>query len=191
MKFHFFASLHGDKELYKKIFAILKKLGYDPITDHVLTRNIEQVEQETSEESELYIKKMLKWVNQADFIVAETTNPSVSIGYEVMAAQQKGKPVIVLYEASKGKVPHTLKGIPMEKIQLFSYNSNNKEELEGILKIATEEAKEQMDVRFNFFISPKIGAYLDWIAKHKKLPRAAFLRRLIEEHMKKNKDYKG
>ena len=189
MKFHFFASLEGNKENYKKIFSILKELGYKPVNNHVFTRDIKDVEKETAEESEMYVEKMLNWVNQADFIIAETTDSCISIGYEIMVAQQKGKPVIVLYEIKSGNIPHTLKGIPMEKIRIYSYDPSNEGDLKEILKTAIEEAKDQMDMRFNFFISPKIGAYLDWIAKHKKLPRAVFLRRLIEGHMSKNKDY--
>jgi hypothetical protein len=45
------------------------------------------------------------------------------------------------------------------------------------------------DVRFNFFISPQIGNYLDWVSKNKRIPRAVYLRRLIEEDMKNNKEY--
>jgi hypothetical protein len=48
---------------------------------------------------------------------------------------------------------------------------------------------ENIDTRFNFFISPKIGNFLDWIAKKKKLPRAVYLRKLIEDDMDKNKEY--
>ena len=191
MKFHFFGALEGDQENYKNIFVIIKQLGYEPVNEHVLIRDVKDVEKETPGESKMYVKKMLKWINQADFIVAEATFPSISIGYEIMAAQQKGKPIIILYETKKGNTLHTLKGIPREEMQIFPYESTNKGELKKILKDAIEDAKEQMDVRFNFFISPKISAYLDWIAKNKKLPRAVFLRRLIEEHMAKNKTYKA
>ena len=189
MKFHFFGSLEGNKENYKKIFSILEKLGYQSVTDHVLTREIEDVKRETPKDSEIYIKKMLGWLNKADFIIAETTRPSISIGYEIMVAQEKGKPVIVLHEDKKEAVPHTLKGLPVDKIQVFEYEAENNSGLTKILKMAVKEAKDQMDVRFNFFVSPKIVHYLDWIAKKKKMPRAVYLRRLIEGDMKKNKDY--
>ena len=191
MKYHFFGSLDGNKEAYKAIIGLLDKMGHSSITDHVIKREIEDVEKETPEESELYVKKMLRWITQSDFISAEVTKPSISIGYEIMVSQQKGKPVIVLYEMNKGLAPHTLRGMPMEKIQIYSYSMDNSREnsIKQVLNLAIEEAKEQMDVRFNFFISPGIGAYLDWVVKNRKLPRAVYLRRLIEDDMKKNKKY--
>jgi len=62
-------------------------------------------------------------------------------------------------------------------------------DLEEILKMACGEAKEQMDTRFNFFISPLHQTYLDWIAKHRKIPRSVYLRDLIERDMAQNKEF--
>jgi len=53
-----------------------------------------------------------------------------------------------------------------------------------------EEAKRRMDVRFNFFVSPKILAYLDWVAQKRMVPRSVFLRNLIEKEMKKDKGFR-
>ena len=61
--------------------------------------------------------------------------------------------------------------------------------VEEALKLALDYASDQMDTRFNFFISPKHGNYLDWISKNKKVPRAVYLRRLIEKDMDENKEY--
>ena len=62
-------------------------------------------------------------------------------------------------------------------------------DLREVIKRSLEYLSEQMDTRFNFFISPKIGSYLDWIAKKKKTPRAVYLRKLIEKEMKENKEF--
>ena len=55
---------------------------------------------------------------------------------------------------------------------------------------ALDYVSSAQDVRFNFFISPTIGLYLDWISKNKRIPRAVYLRKLIEEEMRENKEYK-
>ena len=55
---------------------------------------------------------------------------------------------------------------------------------------AIEKAREKVDVRFNFYISPEIGRYLDWISQRKKLPRSVFLRGLVERHMHADKEYR-
>jgi hypothetical protein len=81
--------------------------------------------------------------------------------------------------------PIFLRGRQEEKLLILSYNNKN---LEEVLESAVDYASEQQDTRFNFFISPQIGNYLDWVAKQKRVPRAVYLRRLIEEDMKKNQD---
>ena len=189
MKFHFLASLEGNKEIYKKVFDTLNGLGYKCVTSHVLERNIRDVRKETSEQAEYYVKKMIHWVKKADFIVAEVTIPSISIGYEIMAAIQKGKPVVVIYNKDQGVKPDTLKGVHIDKLQVYGYSLKNKTDLKDILKMACEEAKDQMDTRFNFFISPLHQTYLDWIAKHRKIPRSVYLRDLIERDMAVNEEF--
>ena len=62
-------------------------------------------------------------------------------------------------------------------------------ELKDVLKYAVEEAKNQLDVRFNFFVTPEILSYLDWITQRRRIPRAVYLRKMIEDDMKKNRDY--
>jgi 2'-deoxynucleoside 5'-phosphate N-hydrolase len=187
MKIYFTASLTGKnlyEENYKKIIKILEDMDIKVVSDHVLTEEKGGVSAKSHEEIISFYKKISNWISQSDIVVAEVTYPSTNVGHEITLALEKGKPVIFLY--IEGKEPKLLNALDSEKSQLIPYKPKD---LKTILKTSIEEAQDQMDVRFNFFISPKIGAYLDWIAKQKKTPRAVFLRRLIEEHMKKNKDY--
>ena len=82
--------------------------------------------------------------------------------------------------------PHILQYQGQEALYFVEYTDTN---LEKVLEEYIEYAKEHSDTRFNFFISPQIGTFLDWISRKKKLPRAVYLRRLIEEDMKLNKEY--
>ena len=41
-------------------------------------------------------------------------------------------------------------------------------------------------MRFTFFITREIAAYLDKVTVRKKVPKAVYLRKLVEEDMKKN-----
>ena len=67
----------------------------------------------------------------------------------------------------------------------------DKQNIENLLDKATEEAKKEIDVRFNFFVSPKILTYLDWVAQKRMIPRSVFLRNLIEREIKKEKEFKN
>ncbi len=188
MKVHFIAAVDGSKKDYKAIIETTKELGWEVITEHSLERSMDDIQKESEEQAELYAKKMIKWIKEADVILVEATRPVLGAGFELATALNLSKPVIVLYRPDKGETPYVLKGIQSDRLQVVSYNSST---LREVLKLALDYAQETQDTRFNFFISPKHQNYLDWIAKNKKIPRSVFLRRLIEEHMVKNDDYSG
>jgi len=187
MNIYFTASLSGKGQYLKHYQAIIKavrKLGHKLTTDNVTAREPDDVWKETDIEAEKYYKKMLAWIKKADIVIAEVSYPSTGVGYEASLALNEGKPVIALHV--KGKEAYLLEGSQLDKLQVVEYEIGH---LSKILKRSIEEAKDTMDVRFNFFVSPKIVHFLDWISKTKKMPRAVYLRRLIESDMKKFKEY--
>ena len=187
MKIYFTGSLHNrdiDKKIYRRIISYLEKLGNTVKADHILYPTVEDLDRQTLTQRVGYYKDLDRWIKQSDLVVCEVSYPStLNIGHEVSLALDKGKPVLALYQ--KNREPGVLLGISSEKLILMEYSEND---LEKIAKEGLSEANQKMDVRFNFFISPRIGAYLDWISKNQKTPRAVYLRRLIEEDMAKG-DY--
>ncbi len=188
MKVHFIGAVDGNKDDYRMILEIIRDEGWDVITEHSLKRSIKDIEKETGEESESYAKKMANWIKEADVVVVEATKAVLGAGYELATALNLSKPVIALYRPEKGEVPHVLRGIDSDKLQVISYTT---ETLKDALKHSLEYAVDTQDTRFNFFISPKHQNYLDWIAKNRRIPRSVFLRRLIDKHMQENEDYQG
>ncbi len=186
MRVHFMTAVYGNQELYAKIVATIESLGHDLVTRHYLERRVEDIKNESSAESELYAKKVHQWIRKADVVIFEATKPDVSVGFELALALNMMKPVIVLYHKDAAVRPFSLQGINSDKLQLLSYDDNT---LEETLTLALEYALETSDVRFNFFISPSIGIYLDWISKNKKIPRSVYLRTLIERDMLENDEY--
>ena len=43
----------------------------------------------------------ISWIEQADAVIAEVTNPSLGVGYEIAKAETMGKSVLCLYRPSK------------------------------------------------------------------------------------------
>lgn len=43
------------------------------------------------------------WVREADILIAEVSNPSLGVGYEIAKAEEWGKPVLCLYREQPGK----------------------------------------------------------------------------------------
>jgi len=188
MKAYFTAALRGKKELgenYSKIVELLKLKGFTVVADHIMEEGIEQkISQQTPEEKHKVYKHLLDKIKSADLLVAEISTPSISVGHEISYALEMSKPVVVLH--TKGLTSSLLEGLDDDKLQLVEYDFGN---IKQVLTKAIEEAKKNMDVRFNFFVSPRILAYLDWVAKNRMIPRAVFLRDLIEKEMKKDREY--
>lgn len=138
-----------------------------------------------SEEQALVAQKNLTKLRKlADVVIFEVTRPSIGIGQEISIALSLNKPIIALYR--EGATPHILRDQAGDLLILNSYNENN---LEDVLKDSLNFAESHQDVRFNFFISPLICRYLDWISLNKKIPRSVYLRNLIEADMLSNSEY--
>jgi len=188
MKVYFTASARGKssyKANYKRIYEVIEELGHKNLDDLILKVDPGKLYLGDEQAQVDLYKNTLDFIKEADIVVLEVSLPSLSMGYVMDRALEQGKPVVILH--LEGSNPYFAGGIQDEKLQVLSYTPEN---VKRTLKAALKDAKEQMDVRFNFFISPKIGAYLDWISKTRKTPRAVYLRRLIEDDMGKNKKYK-
>lgn len=186
MKIYFVASIRGRKEFlenYQKIVTTMSKFGHR-VTENTLSPTVKHVYSLNDEEKVKYYRNVLKWISNSDIVVAETSYPSIGVGFEISLALEKGKPVVVLHEDKN--TPHFLEGVESDKLIVSHYNQ---ETLVSVLQSSLDYASGFQDIRFNFFISPEIGNYLDWISKQKKLPRAVYLRKLIEEDMNRNKEF--
>lgn len=65
-------------------------------------------------------KQDVAWVSQADATIAEVTNPSLGVGYEIAKAEQLGKPILCLYRPSPSKsLSAMISGNP--KVKIFNY----------------------------------------------------------------------
>ncbi|MBU1118002.1 hypothetical protein KKD37_03500 [Patescibacteria group bacterium] len=173
-------------ENYKSVIEVLEGDGFD-VLDGSSTRLCEMgFKMPVKEMNDLY-RSVVKMMDKSELCVFEASYPStLHIGHEITLALEKNKPVIGLHAV--GREPILFKGMKNGKIRWVEYNSKN---LKDLLLEAINEAKKDIDVRFNFFVSPEILAYLDWVSQNKMIPRSVFLRNLIEKEMKKDKEFKG
>ncbi|PIY78961.1 MAG: hypothetical protein COY81_05265 [Candidatus Pacebacteria bacterium CG_4_10_14_0_8_um_filter_43_12] len=188
MKVYFTASLRGKKNNdldYTKIYSAIENLGHQNIDDLVISGNTQQFYTGSHNDQLSLYKKALDNVKTADLIILEVSIPSLSMGFLLLKALEASKPVIALYKV--GYSPFFALGIDDERLQVVDYTE---ESIEEELKSAIEVAQEKADVRFNFFISPAIGRYLDWVSRVKKIPRSVYLRALIEKEIENNEEYR-
>lgn len=173
-------------EFYSRIKKILDDRGYTVYTGTLFDKKDKAGEYlEDQKKREEWYKDCIAKVRESDVVVVETSYPSTAnVGHELTYALDLGKPVIALYKS--GRDPFFLRGRVDDKLTILAYTTYD---LEQVLTNAFDYALATQDVRFNFFISPQIGRYLDWVAQKKRVPRAVFLRKLIENEMQTDKDY--
>jgi len=188
MKIYFTLSLSQTDDHHqtncKRILDFLKKQKHNVFPEEILQKHSSFYHTQTDKEALTAQRELTKMKKLADLVIVEISRQSLAVGQEINLALSLGKPVIALYE--EGHQPHVLRDEGGDLLLLTVYNDKN---LEEVVKDALEYASSQQDVRFNFFISPSIGNYLDWISKEKKIPRSVYLRNLIEKSMEADEEY--
>lgn len=189
MTIYFTAAISQTSDLgqyYLRIVKYLEERGYRVLHDHITNVSLKDIEQETDEERIKYYSKVLRWISSCDLVVSELSFPStINVGHEISIALEKGKPVIGMHVKDRNSI--FLQGVQSDKLVYVEYSDKD---LENVLESSLDFALQKQDIRFNFFVSPQIQQYLDWIAKYKRTPRAVYLRELLERDMKENKDWK-
>lgn len=191
MQVYFVASsrmVGKDTELYSRIYKTISS-EHKMVSDKVLKwikggiKDLSKESIETKKENYLHVIKSIK---KADIVVMEISGHSVSMGFILSKAMEENKPVIAMYTADMD--PVFVKGIINSKLILAEYK---KENLEQVISESINKAKCLVDMRFNFFVSPRILNYLDCVAQKRMIPKSVFLRHLIEREMKKDREFKG
>jgi len=65
-------------------------------------------------------KTDIAWVKESDAIIAEATNPSLGVGYEIAKAEEWGKPVLALFrDDGAHKLSAMVEGSPMTTVAYY------------------------------------------------------------------------
>jgi len=146
-------------ENYLRIISQLESLGHKVIHEHITDIPLAKIFAESDDEKIEYYKKVLHWISKSDLVVAEVSFPStLNIGHEISLALEKGKPVLGLY--AQEKASPFFQGIRNDKLIYSEYSPEN---LGDVIKKNIDSLTNLVDTRFNFFISPEIERYLNWV----------------------------
>lgn len=176
---YFTASIAGKKhylDCYQYLISVLKRKSEKVICEHIMDTKLSQVRLETKDERLSFHKKLEKWIGSCDFVVVETTFPSISVGYEISLALQLGKPVLMLY--CDGYPPSLLAQSNNDQLVCERYDKNN---LSDVINDFINYISSTFDTRFTFFITPDIAKYLEKKARKERMPKSVYLRKLIEK----------
>ncbi len=125
----------------------------------------------------------LETITKADVIIAETSFDTFGVGYQVAAAVQQKKPVLLL-RREDAEVDAFATGIIDSWVQKAVYNDGNLETTIG--RFLDENDIAVKDMRFNFFIDRQIYNYLRWSSQKTGKTKAEVLRELVVREIDKN-----
>ncbi|PID33227.1 nucleoside 2-deoxyribosyltransferase [Candidatus Saccharibacteria bacterium] len=104
MDIYFAGSIRGgrdDKENYKRIIEQLKQHG-TVLTEHIGSESLTSDGQTELSEQKIY-QQDTDWIRQADIVIAEVTQASLGVGYELGFAEALGKRVVCLFNTESEK----------------------------------------------------------------------------------------
>ena len=109
MKVYFAGSIRGgrqDAELYRKVIAALKE-KHQVLTEHVGDLSLSTVEDKG--DKAIY-EQDTTWLRECDVVVAECTQVSLGVGYELAYAEACGKEVHIFYRPRETQLSAMLAG---------------------------------------------------------------------------------
>tara|TARA_B100000686_G_C16446196_1_gene789605 strand:+ start:222 stop:632 length:411 start_codon:yes stop_codon:yes gene_type:complete len=125
MKIYFAGSIRGgrdDADRYNKIINHLKKYG-EVLTEHVGSDLLTHKGENTLNDNQIHDRDM-NWLLSSDIIIAEVTNPSLGVGYEIgRAIEHKKKIICLFYTKSNNRLSAMISG--SKDVVLFNYNNLN------------------------------------------------------------------
>jgi len=124
MQIYFSCSITGgrnDEKVYQKIVAALEAAGHAVPTAHLSTPEVMDLEA-VVDPVQTYERDM-RWLNEADAVVAEVSTPSHGVGYEIATALQLRKPVFCCYHRQR-RISKILTGNTSPTLVLAPYSSD-------------------------------------------------------------------
>lgn len=118
MKIYFAGSIRGgrhDAELYRKVIAVLKE-KHQVLTEHVGDLSLSTVEDKG--DKAIY-EQDTAWLRECDVVVAECTQVSLGVGYELAYAEAHGKEIHIFYRPQKTQLSAMLAG--NERFHIHKY----------------------------------------------------------------------
>jgi len=104
MKIYFAGSISGgrnDQSIYLQIINFLKTKG-NVLTEHIANSNLSSYGEQNITVEEIYTRDV-NWIRESDVLIAEVTQISLGVGYELGFAESLGKKIICLYREQEGR----------------------------------------------------------------------------------------
>jgi len=109
----------GSEEANKAFIETLKKYG-EVLTEHFSNPSLIGIGESKLTNKGIHDRDM-EWLLSADVIVAEVSNASLGVGYEIGRAVENGKKILCLRRKQKGRLSAMISGC--ERLELREYEN--------------------------------------------------------------------
>jgi hypothetical protein len=120
-KVYFACSIRGgrdDADVYLQLVQIVKR--YSDVLTEIFADKSLTIAGMDKPAGDIWSND-IRWIGQADAIIAEVTNPSLGVGYEIAKAEKMGKPILCLFRPEgERKLSAMIAGSPNASV--FEYN---------------------------------------------------------------------
>jgi nucleoside 2-deoxyribosyltransferase len=121
MKIYFAASIRGGRDYARDYKAIISQLStYGKVlTEHIADDKLDDRGENISETA--IFERDTGWLKESDIIIAEVTQPSLGVGYEIALGESLGKRIICLFKQKSGNLSAMIKG--NRTLEVIEYRS--------------------------------------------------------------------
>ena len=120
MNIYFAGSIRGgrkDAELYHQMISYLQK-KHRVLTEHIGNLSLSSLEGKNGNDEKIY-QQDIGWLKQADVVIAECSNPSLGVGYELAFAEAQAIPVHVFFREGDGHLSAMIAGDPYFTVHYY------------------------------------------------------------------------
>ena len=122
-KIYFAASIRGgrdDVELYRELIDYMQTFG-KVLTEHIGLDSL-RPSGEIDKDDKFIHDRDMEWLDESDVLIAEVTQPSLGVGYEIGRAIERGKTILCLFRPDSGRVLSAMiRGAEGEHLQAKDY----------------------------------------------------------------------
>jgi len=186
MKIGLLSSHRGQKQFEKEhagIVSYLEKKGHQVV--HSMDMTIEKLIPLSYPEREAIFMEFYTKLEDCDIVIAECSIQSTQVGFGLAHIRSKGKPIVILSIKGVGGEFAT-PGETYSNVDNMFVSEYDLGTLSKVLDDALEYMQPHIDKRFTMIFPAYLLAKVEEVAHKKKLPKAVFIRQLIEQELQKN-----
>lgn len=175
---------------FKKTVNYLRfKIGQKNLKVNNYTPNFTEV----AKESELLrkMKENEKAIKTSDVVVADMTQSSGNLGYQVALAVAEHKAILILRNKNDKQLEsHNPLNTPAVNKNIVYKEYSSEEDITKHVDQFLEAAKAKIDTKFILIIPAEIDRYLNWVSDFRRMHKAQVVRQALEKEMSRDKDWK-